>query len=201
MKIHVIGDIHGKVLPYWDLLQDLDEGYTVQVGDFGFSESYEEAENIVDGLGERHFFFGGNHDEYPQLPEWHLGDYGTLPFYDGAFFIRGADSIDKDYRTPGRDWWPEEQINQFRHDEVVEAYEAAEPSLVLSHTGPGVAIGEMFPGTPRFQTATAHLLDRLWHAHQPKAWVFGHWHEDKQVEAEGTVFTCLSELQHVTVHV
>lgn len=199
MKIHVIGDVHGKVLAYWDQIKNLDEGYSVQVGDFGFAESYEQAENVVDGLGERHFFFGGNHDEYPQVPSWHLGDFGTLPFYSGGFFVRGADSIDKDYRTPGRDWWPEEQINQFRHDDVLEAYAEAEPDLVLSHTGPGVAIREMFPDKPRFQTATSHLLDRVWDVHQPRAWVFGHWHRSRRSFEDGTVFACLDELERIIV--
>lgn len=201
MKIHVIGDIHGNVLAYWDVVRDMGEDHTVQVGDFGDAKAYERAENVVDGLGDRHFFFGGNHDEYPQLPDWHLGDYGALPFYDNGFFVRGADSIDKDYRTPGRDWWPEEQINQFRHGEVLEAYTDAEPDLVLSHAGPDVAVRTMFPDAELYDTATTHLLNRMWSTHRPRAWVFGHWHESRLHEAGDTLFVCLGELEAATIRV
>jgi hypothetical protein len=201
MKIHVIGDVHGKVLAYSELLRDLDEGYTVQVGDFGHADAYERAENTIDGLGERHHFFGGNHDEYPQMPDWDLGDYGTLPFCDNAFFVRGAHSIDRDYRTAGVDWWPEEQISQYRHSMILEDYKEAEPKLVLSHDGPAVAVTEMFPDKHRYMTTTGHLLDRMWSAHQPDAWVFGHWHEDRRSVTDDTVFVCLDELEHVTARI
>lgn len=202
MKVKVIGDVHGKIERYAALLNTLPDeyDYTVQVGDLGFAQHYEAAEQMVrQGLGERHFFFGGNHDEYPNLPSWHLGDYGTLPFSENGFFVRGARSIDRKHRTAGLDWWPEEELSPYKHEEVVEAYRDAEPDLMLTHEAPAVAVKDMFPNKTVFETATGQLMNKLFMAHKPEAWIFGHWHHTTSTTLDGTEFACLDELDTIDI--
>lgn len=195
--MYIIGDVHGKFLEYYNILLKLPiNSVSLQLGDFGLGFA-----GIPDPkplYTPNHKFFRGNHDN-PQICKSHPNyaiDYGM---WNGVFIVAGADSIDKQDRTPGISWWPDEQLSLEEMKDCLEQYMAAKPDIIISHDAPFKLyhrlcrrISEFGPPHP---TATSLLLNEMYMAHQPKLWVFGHWHQSKVIQMEITKFVCLSELE------
>jgi len=194
--VRVVGDTHGLIYDYMDLVKDIP--YSVQLGDMGFN--YEKL-NALDS--DKHRFIGGNHDNYHNLPPHVLGDYGTHNLGGLEFFyVRGAKSIDWKYRTLGVDMWAEEEIGLHEYDNLEKEWLKAKPSLVLTHTCPTSLISQIssithWDGELLIPDITSQMLDTLFRKHQPKAWYFGHFHRSKQVVVDGCRFRCLAELEYV----
>ena len=130
----VIGDIHGWTDRYVNKVRDLEA--SVQVGDMAHNYS-----RLVDLDCAKHKFIGGNHDNYDlYFDEPHsLGDYGTAKLGGVEFFfMRGAFSIDVAYRTPHKDWWPNEEMDTTpRANSLCRGLQArAKPEIVITHDCP-----------------------------------------------------------------
>ena len=196
-----IGDVHGQTTTYQKIVRRLPEGQpSIQVGDMGIG---------FPGVGlhkmpPQHGWFRGNHDNPDKCQKTtnYLGDWGYLSEYD-IFFVGGAWSIDRAHRVEGVSWWRDEELssNQFR--QAVEAYERIKPRFVLSHEAPtnisnallADLIGPYFTEKAACQkSVTCNALQYMFDQHQPKEWVFGHYHVNKQIESNGTIFTCVAEL-------
>jgi len=201
-KVLVVGDVHGLVGEYCELLEENVKGTktvkSVQLGDFGFEKEYNKRNHVFNkssSLNKKdHLFFGGNHDDYNSLPEFHIGNFGELPFIDDSYFVRGAESIDKSKRTPGHDWWPEEELSWKQARECAIDYEERDPSIVITHDAPGKVCKKIFPEKKINSSATSKLLQALYEVSSPDLWIFGHWHEDKVKGVDQTIFVCLDEL-------
>lgn len=200
----VIGDCHGEYIRYKRIIKEHE--YTVQIGDMGY-----DYRPLIDVNSDSHKFFGGNHDDYEvygllphQLGNYGLRKLGGIEFY----FIRGAFSIDKNYRTPGIDWFPQEELNWDQRQECAADYERVRPKIVLSHDCPDFiakAIGssetlEWFGwNAETFLTDTQVLLEVLAVIHQPDLWIFGHHHKHFDEKIGNTRFICLPELATFTL--
>jgi predicted phosphodiesterase len=200
MKIRIIGDVHGKYGEYLSITDGAE--YSVQVGDMGFTYDHMKELNPLN-----HSFIGGNHDNYDiigDVSHCH-GNFGMRHKGDGArgpvleyFIARGAYSVDKEYRTEGRSWWRNEEMNHDEANRCLNKYHRLRPDIVVSHDCP-------MSMTPFFLTNdyklipsfTGKLLEEMFQIHQPKMWFFGHHHNSKVVEAKGTKFTCLNELEYI----
>ena len=206
-KVLVIGDVHGKTGGYFDLLEDFvtrysrtENTYTLQLGDMGFTDTYQQIENRFERSdkldSENHFFLGGNHDDYSEYGQMEnaLGDFGEVPFVPGGFFVRGAKSLDKEARTMGADWWPQEELDWKQTKEAIDQYIKTEPRIVFSHDVPQNVADKMFPSKPNYVTNTGRLLQTMFGEHKPEKWFFGHWHRNKTYETPKTTFHCLKEL-------
>ena len=220
MALRIIGDVHGQVdfvlkppaRTYLDLISECD--HSIQIGDMGDAETYAELTTRVDPT--HHRFFGGNHDHYHDLPVHSLGDYGRVQLGGiELFFVRGARSSDKQKlvnrgQQLGRKlWYEEEELPESEHDAILEAYLECQPRLVLSHTCPAHIlpfIYEFVKQRSRYAVAghgqsspTNELLERLFEAHQPDTWCFGHYHHDWHYHEDGTDFRCVGELCFIDV--
>jgi hypothetical protein len=198
-KVHfrMIGDVHGELLEYIKLAKGAE--YSLQVGDLGFDcmglEQYLSPQH--------HFVVGGNHDNYNTLndgetfydqPPHYLKDFGSLelPGVPKLFYVRGARSVDKDRRTAGHDWWPHEELNYRRMTDAITAYNEAKPDFVVSHECPAFLVNEVTRWkVPLRPSSTAFALESMFENHQPKVWIFGHFHNDWSMEFKGTYFRCL----------
>lgn len=211
MHVLVIGDVHGKIGGYFDLLDDFVERYSrsqdlysLQLGDFGFGDTYTKRENEFGRSrhldSDKHVFFGGNHDDYDRYGQVDgaLGDFGEIPFIEDSFFVRGAFSIDKESRTLGKDWWKEEELGWKQSKNALDRYIETKPKHVFTHDGPAVVTEKMFPEKETFSSNTGKLLSEMIRQHKPKTWTFGHWHETKKFEFGETTFQCLGELETTT---
>ena len=215
MPLRIIGDVHGQVdfvlkrnaTPYLELIEDCE--YSLQVGDMGDAETYAELTASVDP--ERHRFFGGNHDHYPDIPAHALGDYGAAKLGGIEFFyVRGARSSDKKKliergrKLDRKLWFEEEEIAETEHDAVLETYASSKPRVVITHTCPASVKPHILDYASQnrrpqledrhFSSRTGDLLQRLLDTHQPELWFFGHYHHDWSYREVTTTFRCVGEL-------
>jgi Calcineurin-like phosphoesterase len=205
-KITIVGDVHGKTGDYQNILCCLpDDRRSVQIGDLGLG-----FKNVVlPALSENHKWFRGNHDN-PEKCRAHanyLGDYGYLP-EDKLFWLAGAYSIDRVYRMEGVSWWPDEELSIEELGKAVNLYEETKPEYVLSHECPseaahfmlqslGIVSGYHQAKLECANSRTAQALQIMYEIHQPKEWIFGHYHVDKTFHLKQnsrTEFHCVAEL-------
>lgn len=189
-NILVIGDVHGKTIEYAGKLVK-HSGCTIQVGDFGFDRAHNWHLNTINN--KRHKINFGNHDDPNFLNREH--SCGNFSFYENGrvMTIRGAYSTDKDHRIEGYDWWPEEEMTYQEMQECIDAYVDKKPEIVVSHDCPLTARRILFNIHDRPCTAVG--LERMFSAHQPDRWIFGHHHWHRYQVINGTFFLSLAELE------
>ena len=193
--ITVIGDVHGKYERYHRIIRQTERHpYTLQLGDFGFK--YDTLANVD---ATKHFIMPGNHDNYDTCYNYphFLGDYGYTSLNKVEFFYyRGAYSVDRVYRTIGIDWWENEQVNLEGFMKARELYRTIKPEIVITHDCPEQICHQMVkPGERVFQNNTTWALGELLNIHEPKLWLFGHWHKSRTIQYGKTKFVCLAELE------
>ncbi len=216
--LRIVSDIHGNIDHYLNLIKGSEK--SIQIGDLGFDYS-----RLSELDSNNHKWFGGNHDAYDyeetNLPISFVLDNPNLPYgikdgkvvkfhkmtphflrnygiYDDIFFIRGADSIDKQLRLLNNWTWHEhEEMSYTECYKAVEMYEKIKPNYVLSHTCPLSITNKLYlplSGTVVLSSITNKMLDRMFEIHQPKWWIFGHFHQNWQEEVKGTKFICIDKM-------
>lgn len=176
MSILFIGDVHGQIYSYKHkigLSQYKDIDLSIQVGDFGFKWEHDWFLENVDFT--KHKVLFGNHDYIPYKDKPHsLGDVTIFEQY-GLMSIRGAQTIDKQNRIEGRDLFFNEEMSYREFMSVLDQYRAFKPDIVVTHTAPTVASVRLLGGrsTPAI---TEQALQMMFEYHQPKHWIFGHFH-------------------------
>lgn len=187
MKITFLGDVHAKI----HLIPDIPN--LIQVGDLGIG--------FVSSLKGRKLpknfrFIRGNHDSPEECRNHpcYLGDFGYIQ-ESGIFYVSGALSIDKHFRQPFVNWWPDEELNYQDSQKAMDLYAKEKPSIVVSHTCP-YDVAKILLGGEKVQGNTEKLLQMMYDYHKPYLWVFGHFHMSKTLEVSGrTTFRCLDELE------
>lgn len=202
----LIGDKHGLWNDYQLVIQGVDR--SIQLGDFGigFAGDYWH-DRVNDTIGNTgHRFIRGNHDDPKKCKEmlsW-IPD-GTIE--NDVMMIGGAWSIDADYRSPGIDWWRDEELSESELAALHDVYTTVRPRVMLTHDCPTLAAYYMFiraglrtyGGRTLTLTRTGEAFQKMFEAHQPEYWYFGHWHHTKRMQIDKTVFQCLGELDYMDV--
>lgn len=209
MSIVFCGDCHGMLDRFRASMKkhrkQFSDDIFIQVGDLGLGFPKSQSPD----LPKQCKFIRGNHDA-PDVCRAHpnyLGDYGTAEI-DGhrVFFLSGAWSIDRAMRIEGVSWWPEEELTIKELGEAFDLYLEYKPDVVITHDGPSHATtwilnrymlsnnGVYLEQSP-YPTRTGQALSAMFEAHQPKLWVFGHWHVSWIKKIKGTVFMCVNELE------
>ena len=221
--LRIIGDVHGRIVPRQrraDLDKDrrstpaiwrdrrvrgrsyqrlaLESKYSIQVGDL--AGDYSELSDIDPGY---HRVVAGNHDNLPKLSPHFLGDYGifSVPCNAGkmdVFYVRGAASVDRAMRVEGLNWWPDEELSEAQHASALEAYIVAKPRMVVTHDCPSELVSTVATLEEDIQKSqTNNLLQRMFEAHAPQWWFFGHHHKNWVFQhPRGTRFVCLGSLAY-----
>ena len=193
MKIRFIGDIHGNVEKYRNLLLDCDT--SIQVGDFGAGFTL-----LPSDVPLTHRFIRGNHDSPSicrQSDHW-IKD-GTWDEKHKMFFIGGAYSIDQAWRTPGVSWWTDEELSIVELNGLISEYEMRRPEIMVTHDCPEIARILLF--NINEPTRTTQALQTMFEIHQPKLWIFGHHHTSRDTIIKGTRFVCLAEFQYMDIDI
>lgn len=202
MRITIIGDVHGKTDQYQKMLRQKFVGQrTLQIGDMGIG--FRGTPGLHrDIMGENHKWIRGNHDDPAKCRAsvGYLGDFGYLPD-DELFYIAGAFSIDRDWRTPMVSWWPDEELSFEELDKALDLYIKVKPRFVISHEAPTSAATWLLTQiAPNFRpekivtTRTGQAMGRMLDYHKPEKWIFGHYHIDRTFNFHGVDFTCVNEL-------
>lgn len=201
-KVTFIGDVHANFSEYFFIVDRL-ENDSIQLGDMGIWQGVkgEYKKYLIEFPNPNHKFIRGNHDD-PEMCRKHknyLGDYGITE--DGIFFVSGAYSIDKCYRTPMFDWWTDEELSIAEFYNVLELYEKEKPEIVISHGCPN----EITELTTNFgfveKSRTADYFSEMLRLHKPKKWFFGHMHSNFDDVVNDVYFSCLNILVTYTIEV
>lgn len=181
----IVGDTHGKFERLQEIISEAADYPIYHVGDLGIGFP---GHPYPRKFQSNFKFIRGNHDN-PHTCRTHpsyLGDFGIT---DDVFYISGADSIDYMGRTPGLDWWDEEQLSHQQLLEAIELYKEHRPKVVISHDCPQETASKMFRYLNIHPSRTRYALQEMYNYHKPDRWIFGHYHESKSHD----VFTCLGE--------
>ena len=188
-----VGDIHGRWGDFKDKLNHADIDPFEQIiilGDvgLGFPGPHEDPEDFEYYFDHKVNFIRGNHDN-PQVCKAHksnLGDYGIIDVTIG--FVAGGFSIDKDYRTPGMDWWYDEQLSEAELSKAIDLFQDQKPTVMLSHEAPR-SIVPMVVGNCLFPSNTNSALDYIFrNVKSIKEWYFGHYHISFDCVVDGVHF-------------
>ena len=212
MSIYLTGDTHIPVdvekfntRNFPEQKQMTKEDFVIVLGDFGlvWEEDRKHAwwRNYFQDKKFTTLWLDGNHENHDlldQMPvsEWHGGKIHRMgdsiihlmrgQIYDIAgksfFVFGGAESHDKELRTPGIDWWAREEGNFREQTEAFVNLEARgnKVDYILTHTCPESLIWPMFNVEPT-GSATGRFLDEVAQRVQYEKWYFGHWHMTKEM--------------------
>lgn len=209
--IRFIGDVHGKFGRYRELIRDVP--VSIQVGDMGvgFRRRHPDGEirwsanPPYDAMAQGdHAFIRGNHDN-PAACERHPFWIRDGQMHRGVFCLGGGVSIDRQWRTEGLDWWPDEELSTAEMNALVDQYAAIRPEIVCTHDCPESIAGEILAANNMRKiedgSRTRQALEAMFQLHQPRYWLFGHWHVPLSCVRGRTTFRCLAELEHVDLEV
>lgn len=192
MGLRFVGDVHGKIKEYLQLISKAD--CSIQLGDMGLGFrgiSLPELSN--------HYFIRGNHDS-PDICRGHanhLGDWG-FRIINGRriLYVAGGYSLDQDLRIPGVSWWPEEELSYEQYEKILDFVEGKRIQIVVSHEAPAAIVQQIFPGRA-VGTRTSQGLEAIRCIIKPKLWMFGHYHLHWDKKTDDTRFIGLDELEYL----
>jgi len=184
--ITFIGDVHA----HWPILCEAvlpkipEDHVVIQVGDIGIWPSVWDSIS----LPRKVYFIDGNHEYFPYLngiskvteirPNLFYVPRGTVMELDGRQigFLGGAESIDKAWRTPGYDWFPEESI---RYSDMIKL-SGKKVDILVAHTPPKfiVEITTNIPNPPRWINSSAAAVEAAWELLGRPIIVSGHMHRN-----------------------
>lgn len=192
-----IGDVHGKFRAYTAIAEAATE--SIQVGDFGVGFGLD-----APVVGPKHHFIRGNHDNPEECNNHiaYLGDFGIdFGMFGNIFFAGGAFSIDKEWRTPGLDWWAGEELTEEQRQKAGDIYVKNKPPIVVTHCCPAEAQTELFHFPNEYPNPTIYFLSSLLIFHKPKVWIFGHYHRSVDRVLDGVRYIGLNELKYIDLDV
>lgn len=179
-------------------------------------EFLRELDGLLKEKGKKLYVLRGNHDD----PSFWNGQYDdsfenidlvtdysivTIEGYK-VLFVGGALSIDRKQRAKGVDYWEGEEF-QYEEDVLLDSFKQwGNPDIVVTHTAPSLCypreFNDLVYSFARLDSTLLtdlsverSLVDRLYDVvraqQQPKYWVYGHFHSDRQEERDGTKFILL----------
>lgn len=218
-QVIVCGDTHASFGYFNNMLNTLKPSIVLQCGDFGYWDRGTWIKgatgNFVEDVKPHNtkvYWCDGNHEDHVllmQLMEEHGRDKpieireniffcprgSTLQLPDGrnVLFMGGAYSIDKHYRKPYIDWFPEETITS----EDMTRLPDMKIDIVISHTCPSfvaplLRLPKYYYGGDKVHDPSCDYLTRVFEKYNPQRWYFGHWHLFQNLFVNDTYFQALS---------
>ncbi len=204
MRIMITGDVHMEFDRINTLINKKKPDMIICCGDFGYwpKVSWGIPLSSIKLQGtEKLLWCDGNHEDHWSLRDRETDELAPSIIYmprgstytleDGRtiMFMGGGYSIDKDLRTIGVDWFPEEVITQSDLYDLPDV----KVDIFITHTCPVELVHDMmkrYPGKS-FEPSN-EALSELWKMYKPDLWFFGHWHQYKEGTMMGTKWHALS---------
>lgn len=206
--VGVAGDWHGNSM--WavsviDRFYDMGIKTILQLGDFGVwpdrsGKFYlDELQNVLISNGQFLYVTLGNHEDYTQVHaiepddegiKWIRSNIALLPRpfrfelkLTTFLSLGGAPSVDRQFRTPYKSWWPEEMITE---EQVEEAVAGGTVDVMLTHDAPNggtravesilASGGGWSPEALAYAAEGRDLMDKAVYSIKPKMLLHGHYH-------------------------
>ncbi len=218
------GDISILGTSNWSEGKELDKSDVwVQLGDFGIIWNESSKSNEVywmKWLANKKwtsFIVPGNHegwDRIEALPtcnifggeayEYQIGENSVYLAKTGEIYnINGktilampkALSIDKEWRTEGQSWWPQESYSKSEEENTLDNLDKIgwKVDYVFSHTCPDSVMMAFLdnPNSPKFNDPVSRFLDFVMNKLEFKANHFGHFHNSRTwIDGAGDYYRC-----------
>jgi len=204
MKIMVIGDLHMEFGRLNNLINKKKPDMILACGDLGFWPTISwgaPLTNICLQGTKKLLWCDGNHEDHwalrdrttdelaPGIIYMPRGSTYTLDDGRTIMFMGGAHSIDRQWRTLGADWFPEEVITQ----KDLQNLPNKKVDIFITHTCPTELLHDMLKTDSRKKNDPSnHALSELWKMYKPDLHFFGHWHHYKEGKMMGTKWYALS---------
>lgn len=205
----VMGDFHGHVQHFRAVTRTLKSSgidLLFGVGDVGFDfpgafrgKTEKRMRLLLEENGVDFVWVLGNHDNHESIVAKKLNPDGTRRISDrnsnlpngqvieldgvriGA--LGGAYSVDRKWRTAGKDWWPQEEPTEEEAERLIAAsLQGPRLDIMLTHDVPLAVSG--LRGLPGLSTETVEranrtrtLLQETARQIRPKVLFAGHWHQ------------------------
>jgi hypothetical protein len=192
-----IGDLHGTVDRLWRLNDIVEPGVPfVQVGDLGWWRSEKPHFEKWGRRAQRKLYWiRGNHEDMRMIPldaEGPVEVAQNIVYIPGGHameldgrrigFLGGGASVDYKWRTPGLDWFPEENI--LPHEEE-RAMNWGKVDLMVTHAPPQFVIERHFPRSNLKEWAldygwtdpNAVIVSKVWANSGRPPLICGHMHK------------------------
>lgn len=108
---------------------------------------------------------------------------GEVYEIDGFKFLTvgGACSINKDKRTPGVDWWPNEELSDDDKEFIINNSEkyGQKVDFIVTHTCPTSILGAIKEYA--LKDSVSEFLEEIFYTVEFNKWYFGHMHSDEVV--------------------
>ena len=214
----IVGDTHGEFEGLNAILREVRPENAIVAGDFGFwkagdfgahpARSWLHAR--LENPETRVFFCDGNHENHARLRAvaarrapgrpvrirralWYM-PRGCVAEIAGRriLFAGGAYSIDREYRTPGVTWFPEEDLTEEEARRIAAGADLRGVDTVVSHTCPLECLEAVCEacGLQRewIVNDTSERSLSLLRAALPRVrdWYFGHWHQASEFALRGS---------------
>ena len=206
MKVLITGDVHNEFGHLNTLLNKKKADLVICCGDFGywprFNDKGTASLSSINLQGAKELrWCDGNHEDHDSLDQREpdeiepgiiympRGSTYTLPDGRVIMFMGGAESIDKNWRTTGVDWFPQEIINQSNFKNLPDI----KVDIFITHTCPVELVHELKLNYPdKDYEPSNKALSELWKIYKPDLWFFGHWHQYGEYKIMGTKCYALS---------
>lgn len=189
------------------------DDYIIQLGDIGVvwykEQGFEEKDviNFYDSIPCKTLFIPGNHENYNRLlgdefQQVHLNEVGgdvkqisdnLFMLLSGNFYIindkkiaclRGAKSIDKQFRIRDISWWDAECISMDEYERAKKRFNCSTVDYFVSHTGSNNLRNKIF-GRNGYSDTTEDMIGNILSRMEYKFHICGHYHVDvKSVQSK-----------------
>lgn len=177
--MYFIGDIHGDFKAYEDILIDIGQSPSMQVGDMGIGWPGQPIfpKNSYPDI---HRFIRGNHDNPYACAELKECIF-KFEYSNGTLYISGGESRDKKTRTVDFDYWESEELTYRELTAIVDLAIQLGSERIVSHEAPISLVNILWPGLQSAsKSRTAQALDIIWKKAPPMEWIFGHYHMSRR---------------------
>jgi len=224
--IIVIGDVHASQYDLNEIIKLHNPSIILATGDYGYwaNIKFDNPFPYPKNKKTKVFFCDGNHEYHPGLIKLTKNKKSPVKLHNNVFymprgsvlkinnynilFMGGADSIDKEYRTVGYDWFEEELITNNDMLNLPDS-NSTNIDIVISHTCP-IEFDPMIPYNDyryqKYNDPSRKFLSDILHIYKPKQWFFGHWHthiSNKYTNSENKIsceWTCLDKCDDIFGH-
>lgn len=221
-QTYITGDLHQSIdicklaVHRFPIQKELDKSDVMIVcGDVGLvwdgSKEDKYWQKWLNGKNFTTFCCLGNHENFPLIETYPIVEIfgskareiqpsvfyaisGEIYTINGKkmLFINGADSHDKEWRTEGKSWWPQEQITEAEIDNALEnlTVHNFQVDYIISHTG-GSEICKQLGFAP---TVSDEKLDKILEMVDYKKHYLGHYHINKWIDNSRIIYNDIIEL-------
>ncbi len=209
------GDIHGQ----WNLFNSkVNELYSkykepmtiIICGDVAYFWKGEDIPKVKVPPYSKVIWAPGNHEDWETIDSYELGrlhevqdnvflaSFGAIEEIEGKkiLFCGGADSVDKNMRTPFLDWFPSEIITNKDMDFLLDNVKDQKIDILVSHTCPERVYNQLQNEIDwmevRSKDPSVYALDMIVEKFRPDFSIFGHFHRYKEGNVGDLHWTCLS---------